>query len=51
MTTVAVGVKTMPAYVPPKDGKPHGQVDAKWAKLAKASSRESRHRRVQCLSE
>lgn len=51
MTTVAVGVKTMPAYVPSKDGKPRNQVDAKWMKLAKASSRKDRRRRAQCVSE
>ena len=38
MITVAAGVKAMPAYVPPKDGKPRNQVDAKWMKLTKASS-------------
>ena len=47
MTTVAAGVKAMPAYVPPKDGKPRNQVDAKWMKLAKASSRKNRRGRAQ----
>lgn len=51
MATVAVGVKTMPAYTPPKDGKPRNQVDAKWMKLARASSKKSKCRRVRCVSE
>lgn len=51
MITVAAGVKAMPAYVPPKDGKPRNQVDAKWMKLAKASSRKNRRGRAQCVSE
>ena len=51
MITVAAGVKAMPAYVPPKDGKPRNQVDAKWLKLAKGSSRKNRRRRAQSVSE
>lgn len=51
MATVTVGVKVMPSYVPPKDGKPRNQVDAKWMRLAKASSVKSRRRRAQCVSE
>lgn len=51
MITVAAGVKAMPAYVPPKDGKPRNQVDAKWMKLTKASSRKNRRGRARCVSE
>ena len=51
MITVAAGVKAMPAYVPPKDGNPRNQVDAKWMKRANAASRKNRRGRAQCVSE
>lgn len=39
------GAGTMPAYVPPKDGKPRDQVDVKWMRLAEASSDRNGHGR------
>lgn len=37
MTTLtATGVKPIPTYVPPTDGKPRNAVDAKWMRLHRA---------------
>jgi len=35
MTMTDTGVKPIPAYVPPEDGKPRNAVDEKWMKLTR----------------
>ncbi|MBT1171832.1 hypothetical protein JS528_00355 [Bifidobacterium sp. MA2] len=36
MTMTDVGVKPIPVYTPPADGKPRNAVDAKWMRLHRA---------------
>ena len=36
MTMTDTGVKPIPAYVPPEDGKPRNAVDEKWMRLHRA---------------
>lgn len=36
MTMTDTGVKPIPVYTPPADGKPRNAVDAKWMKLHRA---------------
>lgn len=37
MTMTDTGVKPIPAYVPPEDGKPRNAVDEKWMKLTRSA--------------
>ncbi|KFI97863.1 hypothetical protein [Bifidobacterium stellenboschense] len=37
MTMTDAGVKPIPVYAPPADGKPRNAVDAKWMKLHRAA--------------
>ncbi len=37
MTTTETGVKPIPAYGPPEEGKPRNAVDEKWMKLRRAA--------------
>ena len=37
MTMTDTGVKPIPAYVPPEDGKPRNAVDEKWMKLTNSA--------------
>ena len=37
MTTTETGVKPIPAYAPPEDGKPSNAVDEKWMKLRRSA--------------
>ena len=36
MTMTDTGVKPIPAYAPPEDGKPRNAVDEKWMRLHRA---------------
>ena len=44
MIATGIGVRPMPSYVPPADGKPRDMVDAKWMSLARAASKRSERR-------
>ena len=37
MTMTGTGVKLIPAYAPPEDGKPRNAVDEKWMKLTNSA--------------
>ena len=37
MTMTDTGVKAIPTYVPPEDGKPRNAVDEKWMKLTNSA--------------
>ena len=37
MTMTSTGVKLIPAYAPPEDGKPRNAVDEKWMKLTNSA--------------
>ena len=43
MTMTDTGVKPIPAYVPPEDGKPRNAVDEKWMKLTRSALPSSRY--------
>lgn len=50
MTMTDTGVKPIPAYVPPEDGKPRNAVDEKWMKLTR-SARHYMERRAKARKE
>lgn len=50
MTMTDTGVKPIPAYTPPADGKPRNMVDAKWMKLTR-SARHYMERRAKARKE
>lgn len=50
MTMTDTGVKPIPAYVPPEDGKPRNAVDEKWTKLTR-STRHYMERRAKARKE
>ena len=41
MTMTDTGVKPIPAYVPPEDGKPRNAVDEKWMKLTRSARKKT----------
>ena len=50
MTMTSTGVKLIPAYAPPEDGKPRNAVDEKWMKLTN-SARHYLSRRIYTRSQ
>ena len=50
MTMTETGVKPIPAYAPPEDGKPRNAVDEKWMKLRR-SARHYMERRAKARKE
>lgn len=50
MTMTDTGVKPIPAYVPPEDGKPRNAVDEKWMKLTRSARHYMERRAVYSLA-